>query len=67
MTFEHNIESLWQHPATSNHLDNTKTGGSEISDPIVITAHSLKQLQPGNWKNPIKPRTEELTDLLSAP
>ena len=35
-------------------------------DPIVITAHSLKQLQPGNWKNPIEPRTEALTHLLSA-
>ena len=66
LTFEPNIKSLWQHPATSNHLEITKFKWSGISDPIVITAHSLRQLQPGNWRNPIIPRTEELTNLLSA-
>ena len=66
MTFELNIKCLWQHPATSNHLEITKIEWSEISDPIVITAHSLRQLQPGNWKIPIKPGTEELTNPLSA-
>ena len=59
MTSELNIKCLWQHPATSNHLEITKTKWSEISDPMVITAHSLRQLQPGNWKIPIKPGTEE--------
>ena len=44
----------------------TKIEWREESDPIVITAHSLKQLQPGNWKLPIKPGTEEQTNLLSA-
>ena len=39
---------------------------SEISDPNVKTAHSLRQLQPGNWKIPFKPGKEELTSLLSA-
>ena len=66
MTFELNIKCLWQHPATSNHLETTKIEWSEISDPIVITAHSLRQLQPGNWKIPIKPGTEEQTNLLLA-
>ena len=61
MTFELNML-----PATSNHLEITKMEWSEISDPIVLTAHSVRQLQPGNWKIPIKPRTEELTNLLSA-
>ena len=66
MTFELNNKCLWQHSATSNHLEITKIEWSEISDPIVITAHSLRQLQPGNWKNPIQPGNEELTSLLSA-
>ena len=55
MTFEPNIKFLWQHPATSNHLDISRVEWSEISDPIVTTAHSLRQLQPGNKKIPIKP------------
>ena len=38
----------------------------EVSDPIVITAHSLRQLQPRNWKIPSKPGTEELTNLFLA-
>ena len=66
MTFELNIKCLWQHPATSNHLEITKIEWREASDPIIITAHSLRQLQPGIWKIPIKPRTEELANLLSA-
>ena len=66
MTIELNIKCLWQHPATSNHLEITKVERSEISEPIVITAHSLRQLQPGVWNISIKPRTEELTNLLSA-
>ena len=66
MTFELNIKYLWQHPATSNHLEITRIEWREASDPIVITAHSLRQLQPGNWKIPIKPGTEEQANLLSA-
>ena len=66
MTFELNIKCLWQHPATSNHLEITKIEWREASDPIVITAHSLRQLQPGNWKLLIKPGSEEQTNLLSA-
>ena len=66
MTFELNIKCLWQHPATSNHLEITKIEWREASDPIVIRTHSLMQLQPGNWKFPIKPGTEEQTNLLSA-
>ena len=63
---ELNIKCLRQHSATSNHLEITKIEWSEVSDPIVITAHSLRQLQPGNWKIPNKQGTEELTNLLSA-
>ena len=66
MTFELNIKCLRQHPATSSHLEITKIEWSEKSDPIVITAHSLRQLQPGTWKISIKPRTEELFILLSS-
>ena len=67
MTFELNIKCLRQHPATSNHLEITKIEWREASDPIVRTADSLRQLQPGNWKIPIKPGTEEQANLLSAP
>ena len=66
MTFELNIKCLWQHPATSNHLEITKIEWREASDSIVITAHSLRQLKPENWKIPIKPGTEEQANLLSA-
>ena len=66
MTFELNIKCLWQHPATSSHLEITKIECSQKSDPIVITAHTLRQLQPGNWKNPIKPGAEGQGNLLSA-
>ena len=64
--FELNIKCLWQHPATSNHLEITRIEWREASDPIVITAHSLRQLQPGNWKLLHKPGSEEQTNLLSA-
>ena len=64
MTFELNIKCLWQHPATSNLLEITKVEWGEVSDPVIKTAHSLRQLQPGNWKTLVKPRTEELTSLL---
>ena len=33
---------------------------------MLTTAHSLRQLQPGYWEIPFKPRTEELTNLVSA-
>ena len=66
MTFELYIKCLWQHPDMSSHLEVTKIEWREASDPIVITAHSLSQLQPGNWRIPIKLRTEEQTNLLSA-
>ena len=66
MTFKLNIKCLWQHPATSNQLEIKKNEWSEKSEPIVITAHSLAQLQPWNWKNPIEPVTEKQTNLLSA-
>ena len=63
MTFELNIKCLWQRPATISQLEITKIEWSEKSDPIVITAHSLRQLQPGTWNFSIKPGTEEQTNL----
>ena len=66
MTFELNIKCLWQHPITCSRLEITKIEWREASDPIVITAHSLRQLQPGNWKLLIKPGSEEQANLLSA-
>ena len=65
MTFELNIKYHWHCPATSNHLEITKIKWSDASDPTVKTAQSLRQLQSGSWKIPVKPRTEELTNLLS--
>ena len=66
MTFELHIKCVWQHPAMSYHLEIPKIEWSEIFDPNVITAHSLRQLQPGNWKTPNKAKTEAITNLLSA-
>ena len=66
MTFEVNTKCLWQHPITSSQLEITKIEWREASDPIIITAHSLRQLQPGNWKILIKPGSEDQTNLLSA-
>ena len=66
MTFDFKIKCLWHHLAFSNQLEITKIKWSEIFDPTVITAYSLRQLQPGNRKIPIKRRTEDLTGLLSA-
>ena len=66
MTFELNIKCLWQHPDTSNHLEITKIEQSELTDPIVITAHSLRQLQLKNLETPILLKTRELTNLLLA-
>ena len=66
MKIEFNIKCLWQHPATSIHLEITEIEWSEISDPILLAALSLRQLQPGDWQSLIEPRTEELTNLLSA-
>ena len=47
-------------------MEITKIEWSEISYPNVITAYSLRQLQPGIWKILHKLWTEEPTDLLSA-
>ena len=66
MTFELNVKCLWELPASSNHLEIAKFNWMEVSVPIVTTAHSLRQLQPENWIIPIKPRTEELANLISA-
>ena len=66
MTFELHKKCLCQRHAKSNHLQITKMEWSGISEPIVKTAHSLRQLQAGNWKIPIKPGTDEQTNLLSA-
>ena len=59
MTFELNIKCVLS-------FNLTKTEWNEASDPVIITAHSLRQLQPGIWKILFKSRTEEPTDLLSA-
>ena len=55
-----------QKPATSNNLEITKTELREVSDQILLTAHSWRQLQPGNWKILLKLASEELTDPKSA-
>ena len=65
LTFQLNLKCLWQHIATSNNLEVTKNGWSEISDPIVITISNLKEFQPGTWRIPFKPESEELSNLLS--
>ena len=67
MTFEVNIKRLSQYPATIDNLEIAKVEWREVSDQIVLTADSLRQSQPGAWKNPIKPGNEELTIFLSVP
>ena len=47
-------------------MEITKIEWREASDPIVKTAHSVRQLQLGNWKIPNKPGTDEQTNLHSA-
>ena len=57
---------LSQHHSTSNHLRITKIERSELSDAIVKTIDSQRQLEPGTWKIPIKQWNEKLTNFLSA-
>ena len=66
MTFELNIKCIWQQPATNTHIEITKTKWSDTDQTLVITVNSLRQLQPGIWKLPIKQGSQELTNLLSA-
>ena len=66
MAFEINIKCTWQQPATNNLLKITKTECSETDQPIVITVSSLRQLQLGIWKLPIKQASQEMANLVSA-
>ena len=36
----------------------------EVEKTIIIPVRSLRQAQPGTWKIPIKPDTEDLINLL---
>ena len=53
MTFELNIKCLWQHPATINHLEIKEFEWSQVLDPIVFRANSLRQVLSGILKIPI--------------
>ena len=66
MTYEHNRKCIWQHPTTGNHLEITKIVWREVEKPTIITVRSLRQAQPGTWKIPIKPDTEDLINFLSS-
>ena len=66
MTYELNLKCIWQHPTTGKHLEITKIVWGEVEKPIIITVRSLRQAQPGTWKIPIKPDTEDLINLLSS-
>ena len=66
LTFALIIKCPLQNPATNNNLEITKTELSEVSDQILLTAHSWRQLQPGNWKILLKLASEELTGPKSA-
>ena len=66
MTFELNIKCIWKHPATNTHLEIIKIEWSDTDQPLVITVISLRQLQPGIWKLPIKQGSQDVTNLLSA-
>ena len=66
MAYELNLKCIWQHPTTGNHLEITKIVSGEVEKPITITVKSLRQAQPGTWRIPIKPDTEDLINLLSS-
>ena len=66
MTYELNFKCIWQHPTTGNNLEITNLVWGEVDKPIIITVRSLRQAQPGTWKKPIKPDTENLINLLSS-
>ena len=66
MTHELNLKCIWQHPTTGNHLQITKIVWGEVEKPIIITVRSVRQAQPGTWRIPIKPDTEDLINLLSS-
>ena len=66
MTYELNLKCIWQHPTTGNHLKITEIVREDVQRPIIITVRSLRQAQPGTWKIPIKPDTEDLINLLSS-
>ena len=66
MTYELNLKCIWQHPTTGNHLQITIIVWGEVKKPIIITVRSLRQAQPGTWKIPIKPDTEDWINLLSS-
>ena len=66
MTYELNLKCIWEHPTTRNHLEITKNIWGDVEKPIIITIKNLRQAQPGTWKIPIKPDTEDLINLLSS-
>ena len=66
MTYELNLECIWQHPTTGNHLEITKSVWGEVEKPILLTVRSVRLAQPGIWKIPIKPDTEDLINVLSS-
>ena len=67
MTYELNLNCIWQHPTTGNNLETTKIVCGEVEKPIIIVAvRSLRQAQPGAWKIPIKQDTKGLINLMSS-
>ena len=66
MTYELNLNCIWQHLTTGNHLEITKIVWGEFEKPIIITVRSLPLAQRGTWKIPIKQDTEGLINLLSS-
>ena len=66
MTYELNLKCIRQHPTTGNHLEITKIVWGEVEKPMIIAVKSLRQAQPGTWRIPLKPDTEDLINLLSS-
>ena len=66
MTYELNLNCIWQHPTTGNHLDILKIVWGEVEKSIILTVRSLREAQPGTLKTPIKQDTEDLINLLSS-
>ena len=66
MTYELNFKCIWQHTTTGNHLEITTIVWRQVEKPNIITVRSLRQVQPGTWKIPIKQDTEDLINLRSS-
>ena len=59
MTYELNLNCIWQHPTTGNHLEITKNVWGEVQKPIIISQKSTTS-SARNLKNTYQTRHRRL-------